>query len=150
MNYFKRNQIIGKTSLILILLTLPLSVMLSSCAETKTAQCQKIILITKKIAEESANNRDSTDPEKILTVAKAFEEAGQQVQALTLKDNQLRTYQQELANIYDGNAEATRNIINAIKSKDILTAKLAQDQVRQIGKKEQLLITQMNQYCQEN
>lgn len=150
MNYFKRNQIIGKTSLILILLTLPLSLMLSSCAETKTAQCQKIILITKKIAEESANNRDSTDPEKILTVAKAFEEAGQQVQALTLKDNQLRTYQQELANIYDGNAEATRNIINAIKSKDILTAKLAQDQVRQIGKKEQLLITQMNQYCQEN
>jgi hypothetical protein len=150
MNYFKRNQIIGKTSLILILLTLPLSVMLSSCAETKTAQCQKIILITKKIAEESANNRDSTDPEKILTVAKAFEEAGQQVQALNLKDNQLRTYQQELANIYDGNAEATRNIINAIKSKDILTAKLAQDQVRQIGKKEQLLITQMNQYCQDN
>jgi hypothetical protein len=124
--------------------------MLSSCAETKTAQCQKIILITKKIAEESANNRDSTDPEKILTVAKAFEEAGQQVQALNLKDNQLITYQQELANIYDGNAEATRNIINAIKSKDILTAKLAQDQVRQIGKKEQLLITQMNQYCQDN
>jgi hypothetical protein len=150
MNYFKRAQIIGKTGSILILLTLPLSVMLSSCAETKTAQCQKIILITKKIAEESANNRDSTDPEKILTVAKAFEEAGQQVQALKLKDNQLRTYQQELANIYDGNAEATRNIINAIKSKDILTAKLAQDQVRQIGKKEQLLITQMNQYCQDN
>lgn len=150
MNYFKRNQIMGKTSFILILLTLPLSVMLSSCAETKTAQCQKIILITKKIAEESANNRDSTDPEKILTVAKAFEEAGQQVQALNLKDNELRTYQQELANIYDGNAEATRNIINAIKSKDILTAKLAQDQVRQIGKKEQLLITQMNQYCQDN
>jgi hypothetical protein len=83
-------------------------------------------------------------------VAKAFEEAGQQVQALNLKDNQLITYQQELANIYDGNAEATRNIINAIKSKDILTAKLAQDQVRQIGKKEQLLITQMNQYCQDN
>jgi hypothetical protein len=27
---------------------------------------------------------------------------------------------------------------------------LAQDQVRQIGKKEQLLITQMNQYCQDN
>jgi hypothetical protein len=150
MNYFKRNQIMGKTSLILILLTLPLSVMLSSCAETKTAQCQKIILITKKIAEESANNRDSTDPEKILTVAKAFEDAAQQVQALNLKDNQLRTYQQELANIYDGNAEATRNIISAIKSKDILTAKLAQDQVRQIGKKEQLLITQMNQYCQDN
>ena len=150
MNYFKRTQIIEKTGSILILLTLPLSLMLSSCAETKTAQCQKIILITKKIAEESANNRDSTDPEKILTVAKAFEEAGQQVQALNLKDNQLRTYQQELANIYDGNAEATRNIINAIKSKDILTAKLAQDQVRQIGKKEQLLITQMNQYCQEN
>ena len=150
MNYFKRTQIIEKTGSILILLTLPLSLMLSSCAETKTAQCQKVILITKKIAVESANNRDSTDPEKILTVAKAFEEAGQQVQALNLKDNQLRTYQQELANIYDGNAEATRNIINAIKSKDILTAKLAQDQVRQIGKKEQLLITQMNQYCQDN
>jgi hypothetical protein len=56
MNYFKRAQIIGKTGSILILLTLPLSVMLSSCAETKTAQCQKIILITKKIAEWKKNS----------------------------------------------------------------------------------------------
>lgn len=150
MNYFKSTQIMGKNPLLLIILGLFLSSILSSCAETKTAQCQKIILITKKIAEQSANNRDSTDPDKILNVAKSFEEVAQQVQALTLKDEQLRTYQQELANIYDGNAEATRSIINAIKAKDILTAKLAQDQVRQIGKKEQLLITKMNQYCQEN
>lgn len=133
-----------------IVLGLALAVVLSACSETKVAQCQKLILITKKMAEEGAKNRNVTDPTKILDFAIGFEEAAQNVQSLQLADDQLQTYQQDLAAIYDNNAEATRNIVSAIKSKDILTAKLAQEQVKKTGQKEQLLITQMNQYCQSD
>ena len=124
--------------------------LLSSCAETKTAQCQKIFLITKKIAEESAKNRETKDTKAVLQVADSFEQASEQLKKLELKDEQLGQYQQGLADVYQGNAETTRSFVKAIESKDIPTAKLAQDQVKQIGKQEQDLVTQTNQYCQQN
>ena len=127
-----------------------IAVLLSSCAETKTAQCQKIFLITKKMAEESATNRETKDIKMVLQVADAFEKASEQLKKIELKDSKLTEYQQGLAEVYQGNAETTRNFVQALETKDIPTAKLAQEQVQQIGKKEQEIITQTNQYCQEN
>ena len=127
-----------------------IAVLLSSCAETKTSQCQKIFLITKKMAEESAKNRETKDIKTVLEVADAFEKASEQLKKMELKDPQLTEYQQGLAEVYQGNAETTRSFVKALETKDIPTAKLAQDQVQQIGKKEQEIITQTNQYCQEN
>ncbi|MFM7437366.1 MAG: hypothetical protein ACKO2V_02000 [Snowella sp.] len=127
-----------------------IAVLLSSCAETKTAQCQKIFLITKKMAEESAKNRETKDIKTVLEVADSFEKSSQELKKIELKDPKLTEYQQGLAEIYQGNADTTRNFVKALETKDIPTAKLAQDQVQQIGKKEQEIITQTNQYCQEN
>ena len=127
-----------------------IAILLSSCAETKTAQCQKIFLITKKMAEESAKNRETKDIKTVLEVADSFEQASEQLKKMELKDPKLTQYQQGLAEVYQGNADTTRNFIKALETKDIPTAKLAQDQVQQIGKKEQDLVTKTNEYCQEN
>jgi uncharacterized protein (DUF849 family) len=127
-----------------------IAILLSSCAETKTAQCQKIFLITKKMAEESAKNRETKDIKTVLEVADAFEQASEQLKKMELKDPKLTQYQQGLAEVYQGNAETTRSFVKALETKDIPTAKLAQDQVKQIGKQEQNLVTQTNEYCQEN
>jgi uncharacterized protein (DUF849 family) len=127
-----------------------IAVLLGSCAETKTSQCQKIFLITKKMAEESAKNRETKDIKTVLEVADAFEQASEQLKKMELKDPKLTEYQQGLAEVYQGNAETTRSFVKALETKDIPTAKLAQDQVKQIGKKEQDLVTQTNQYCQDN
>lgn len=127
-----------------------IAVILSSCAETKTAQCQKIFLITKKMAEESAKNRETKDIKTVLEVAGSFEKSSQELKKIELKDPTLTEYQQGLAEIYQGNADTTRNFVKALETKDIPTAKLAQDQVKQIGKQEQNLVTQTNEYCQEN
>ncbi len=129
---------------------LAIAVLLNSCAETKTAQCQKIFLITKKMADESAKSRDTKDTKQVLLVADAFDQASEQLKKLDLKDTQLVQYQQGLADIYQGNASTTRSFVKAIENKDIPTAKLAQDEVKQIGKKEQQLVTKTNQYCQQN
>ncbi len=124
--------------------------LVGSCAETTTSQCQKIFLITKKMAEESAKNRETKDIKTVLEVADAFEKASEKLKKMKLKDPKLTEYQQGLADVYQGNAETTRNFVKALETKDIPTAKLAQDQVKQIGKKEQDLVTQTNQYCQDN
>lgn len=140
----------SKQSPFFIPVFLAIAVLLNSCAETKTAQCQKIFLITKKMADESAKSRDTKDTTQVLQVADTFDQSAEQLKKLDLKDPQLAQYQQSLADIYQGNASTTRSFIKAIESKDIPTAKLAQDEVKQIGKKEQELITATNQYCQQN
>ncbi|MFM7575601.1 MAG: hypothetical protein ACKO5Q_01470, partial [Microcystaceae cyanobacterium] len=93
-------------------------------------------------------NRQNVDPQKILAFAQTFEDTAKKIQGMSFNDPQLQTYQQALAAIYQSNAEATRNIVSAIQTKDITTAKMAQAQVKETGQKEQIVINQMNQYCQ--
>jgi hypothetical protein len=120
------------------------------CTETKVSQCQKIIEITKKIAQESQDNRQTTDLKKILQVADYFEETAEKMDKLSIQDEQLARYQKGFAEIYRGNAQATREFIAALQNQDITTAKLTQKKVQQIGKKEQQLVSEMNLYCQGN
>lgn len=131
-------------------LTVLINLFLISCAETKISQCQKIILLTQKMAEESESYRQTTDIKKVLQVADLFEETSQQMKQLQIEDEQLEEYQKGFADIYQGNADTTRQFVAALNNKDIDTAKLMQQQVQQLGKKEQDLGTEMNTYCQEN
>ncbi|WP_339377127.1 hypothetical protein [Cyanothece sp. BG0011] len=127
-----------------------MNLFLISCAETKVSQCQKIILLTQKMSEESESYRQTTDIKKVLQVADLFEETSQQMKQLKIEDEQLQEYQKGFADIYQGNADTTRQFVAALNDKDIDTAKLIQQQVQQLGKKEQDLGTEMNAYCQEN
>ncbi|WP_107666529.1 hypothetical protein [Cyanothece sp. BG0011] len=134
----------------LSLITVLMNLFLISCAETKVSQCQKIILLTQKMSEESESYRQTTDIKKVLQVADLFEETSQQMKQLKIEDEQLQEYQKGFADIYQGNADTTRQFVAALNDKDIDTAKLIQQQVQQLGKKEQDLGTEMNAYCQEN
>ena len=134
----------------LSLLTILTNFLLISCAETKISQCQKIILLTQKMAEESENYRQTTDIKKVLQVADIFEETSQQMKELKIEDEKLIEYQMGFADIYQGNADTTRQFVGALNDKDINTAKSMQQQVQQLGQKEQDLGTEMNDYCQED
>lgn len=125
-----------------------ISLNLLGCAPSKTAQCQKLITETQNLAKAAQENRQNVDPQKILAFAQTFEDTAKKIQGMSFNDPQLQTYQQALAAIYQSNAEATRNIVSAIQTKDITTAKMAQAQVKETGQKEQIVINQMNQYCQ--
>jgi len=121
---------------------------LVGCGASKTAQCQKLILVTQSLAQESEKYRQSTDPKEVLGVAERFEEASQKLEGFKLADPQLSQFQSQLAAIYQGNGETTRTLIAALDSKDILTVRLAQDKVKKIGQQERQVITEMNRYCQ--
>ncbi len=145
MKFYRQNYV----SFSLSILTILTNFLLISCAENRISQCQKIILLTKKMAEESENYRQTTDIKKVLQVADIFEETSQQMKQLKIDDEKLIDYQIGFADIYQGNADTTRQFVAALNDKDINTAKLMQQQVQQIGQKEQDLGTQMNDYCQE-
>lgn len=132
----------------LSLLTILINLFLISCAENKISQCQKIILLTQKMAEESESYRQTEDIKKVLQVADIFEETSQQMKQLKIEDEQLQKYQLGFADVYQGNADTTRQFVAALNDKDIDTAKLIQQQVQQLGKQEQELGTEMNTYCQ--
>jgi hypothetical protein len=119
------------------------------CAETKISQCQKIINITQKIAQESEKFRQTKDIQQVLKMADAFETVAKEMQALQVKDEQLVQYKTGFIDVYKGNAEVTRKFIKAFEDKDMMAAKLMQKQVQIIGQKEQQLVTDMNRYCQE-
>jgi transketolase len=105
-------------------------------------------LITQKMAEESSEYRNTTTEADVLKMAARFEQTADKVATFKLADPRLAEFQQQLVGIYRGNGEATRSMVTALASKDILTAKLAQDQVNNIGKQEQQVITAINRYCQ--
>jgi len=122
---------------------------LIACQASKTDQCRQLMLITKQMAEEGAQYRDTTEPEEVLKIADAFEKTATRIERLNLSDPVLANHQGELVDIYQGNAEATRNMVNALESKDILTAQLAQQQVSTIGQQEKQVITNINIHCQQ-
>jgi Na+/phosphate symporter len=121
-----------------------------SCAATKVGQCQKIIAVTKKIAQESQNNRQTTDLQKVLQMADTFEETAEEINKISVEDEKLIQYKIGFAEVYRGNAQATREFIDALQKKDIAQARLTQKKVQQIGKKEQELVSDLNTYCQSD
>ena len=145
-NYSTKKYLLSPLSLSLILVNL----FLISCAEAKISQCQKIILLTQKMAEESESYRQTEDIKKVLQVADIFEETSQQMKQLKIEDEKLQEYQIGFADIYQGNADTTRMFVDALNDKDIDTAKLMQQQVQQLGKKEQEFGAKMKDYCQDN
>ena len=133
----------------LSLLSVLVNLLLISCAENKISQCQKIILLTQKMAQESESYRRTEDIKKVLQVADIFDETSQQMKKLKIEDEKLQEYQMGFADIYQGNADTTRQFVAALNDKDIDTAKLMQQQVQQLGKKEQEFGAKMKDYCQD-
>lgn len=136
----------GKFSFIGLLLLI--STILSSCADSKLSQCQKIIILTQKTARNSEEHRQSNEMQKVLEMADLFEESANNMKSLKIKDTQLITYQEGFAEVYQSHAETTRKFIEALQKKDITSARSMKDQVQQIGVKEQRLGEEMNAYCQ--
>lgn len=132
----------------IFVLSLSCSFALVSCAESQTVQCQKIMQVTRQIANQSMESRQTKDEEKVLTMAANFDKAAIAMGKLSIADTQLANYQNRYGEIYRSNAETTRKFIDAIQQKDIVTARLMQKQVQEIGDRERTLGAELNNYCQ--
>ncbi len=137
-------------SLTAISILMILAVMLHSCADSRTYQCQKIMVIMKKMAKSSEKYRQADDIQKVLEVTDIFEEKASEMNNLKLQDQSLVIYQKGLAQVYRDYAETTRKFVEALQNKEVSTIQLMKKRVKQIGQKEQTLGEEMRTYCQDN
>jgi DNA polymerase I-like protein with 3'-5' exonuclease and polymerase domains len=135
---------------VFFLLSLSCHFLMISCAESKTAQCQKIMGVTREIADKSAESRQTKDVAQNLKMAENFAESAKIMKNLSISDAQLAKYQQGYGEVYQSYADITRKFIDALQNKDIVMARRMQKQVQEIGDGEQTLRAALNNYCQAN
>jgi hypothetical protein len=138
------------------ILLLPLSAIISlcltSCGETKFAQCEKILTVVNQVADQTKPLVNTDKPvDKIiwLQAADTMEQAANNMNSLPIADTKLQEYQTGFTKMYRDYSQATRDIIKAREDRDRLAAEAAIQKVKQAGQLEQEIGTGINQYCQK-
>lgn len=127
-----------------------LTYLLTSCAETKSFQCQKIYQIANEVTKETQSLTKSgqeVDKKTWLLAADKIEQAADEMKNLKINDNELKNYKTLFAQVYLDYATATREIIKVWETKDRQAAKSAQEKVRKAGQLEREVGEKINTYC---
>ncbi|GFE69547.1 hypothetical protein [Chroococcus sp. FPU101] len=127
-----------------------LTYLLTSCAETKSFQCQKIYQIANEVTKETQSLTKSgqeVDKKTWLLAADKIEQAADEMKNLKINDEELKNYKTLFAQVYLDYATATREIIKVWETKDRLAAKSAQEKVRKAGQLEREVGEKINTYC---
>lgn len=124
---------------------------LTSCAETKTFQCQKIYRIANEVARETKslteNQSEKIDKKSWLLAADKIESGAENLKKLEVNDPELTKYKDSFARVYQDYADATREIIQVLDTRDKKAARSAQEKVRKAGQLEQETGDSFNSYC---
>lgn len=127
-----------------------LGYLLTSCAQTKSFQCQKIYRIANEVQKETQSLTKSgqeVDKKTWLLAADKIEQGADEMKNLKLNDDELKNYKALFAQVYLDYATATREIIKVWETKDRIAAKSAQEKVRKAGQLEREVGEKINTYC---
>lgn len=131
-------------------LTAAVSLLLVSCSDRKTQECNEIIQVANKVvsqANELTNGGQISNPQMVLQTADAMEKASQEMEAIELKDEQLQNYQAGFVSMYRNTSQATRDFVAASEKKDRQGAELASAKLQNATASEKQLVTDINSYC---
>jgi hypothetical protein len=142
-----------------------LSLLVTSCTESRVAQCQKLIDVANQVVTDvqavaqnasatstngsAANsNTNSTDSVAVINkVAEAAEKARVNMQALSLDDETLVGFQTRYADMYTEIRQTTRDMLAAAEARDREAGREAYDNFRTATSREAVLVEEINTYC---
>lgn len=136
---------------VLLPLTAALSVLMVSCSESKVSQCNKIIKVANKAADEAkaiTNGGKESDPKAMLKAADALEKASQDMESIKVSDEKLKDYQGRFFIMYRDTSKSTRDFITAFQKKDRSAAEAAVVKLQKATALETPLVQEINKYCQ--
>jgi hypothetical protein len=136
---------------VLLPLAATLSVLMVSCSESKVSQCNKIIKVANKAADEAkaiTNGGKETDPKAMLKAADALEKASQDMESIKVSDEKLKDYQGRFFIMYRDTSKSTRDFITAFQKKDRSAAEAAVVKLQKATALETPLVQEINKYCQ--
>lgn len=135
------------------IICLSLNLFLIGCVDTKHSECNQVIEVTLNMADKTKNlyqQRDTKDSQKALQLADAFDEAVLSLKNLEIQDQNLVTYQNGFATMYQGLSLSTRDFVAALNKKNLDNAKLAKQQLQKQALTEQQLLKGLTNYCKTN
>lgn len=148
---FHEVEIMGnfqKNNYSLLLIFLLISYLLTGCFNDKKIKCREITTIAVQLDNETKSNLTNQNPKNVLAVADAFDNSAKRIKTIKIKDQQLNKYNEELGNIYQEYAEATRNFIKAFQDKDLDEALNQKEKVTNLFQQQQQVVNNINNYCQ--
>ncbi|BAZ43084.1 hypothetical protein NIES4102_00800 [Chondrocystis sp. NIES-4102] len=136
----------------LIWLGIVLSLLLSSCGESRLTQCEQIFRIAQGVKESSnnvsySNNQQAVATKSWLESASMLNQAAEQIKGLHINDSELISYQNQLINIYRIYSQATYDAVQARESENLEALETARDEAKKAGEMQRGLIKQINAYC---
>jgi hypothetical protein len=134
-----------------VFLAASVALVLTSCAESKVAQCNKIIGIANQAAETSQEFGKNPQPEKggkaFIEVADKLDALATSMAALEISDEKLKGFQASYVEMYKVASKGLRGGAVALDKKDVAAMqkemKVIQDGTSQEGK----LVNDTNTYC---
>lgn len=133
--------------------------LLSSCQriDPTVYECQQLLEEINNIVIDA---QTITQPEQGLTqgepnldlwlqAADVLQKGSQAIAALPIKSDTLQDYQTKISTIYDEQAQATYEMVQAWQEKDLEKAQSAKQKAQQAGQQEQVTGTSLNNYCQD-
>jgi hypothetical protein len=140
----------GRSAMLLAAVAL----VLTSCAESKVAQCNKIIGIANQAVETSQAFGRNPQPEKggkaFVEVADKLDALATSMAALEISDEKLKGFQSSYVEMYKTASKGLRGGAVALDKKDVAAMqkemKVIQDGTSQEGK----LVSDTNSYCSAN
>lgn len=145
MSFFRQYKLIFPLSVTLSLLTM-------SCANTKVYQCNEIISIANDAVTEAKDltqEGQTTDPQAMLQAADAMEQAAEEMKVIAVDDQQLQDYQTGFINMYQNTAQATREFVKAYEKSNRDEAEVALANLQEATGSEGELVKSINDYCSQ-
>lgn len=138
---------------VLLPLAATISLLTTSCTESKISQCNKINKIANQVVSQVkviSTSSQANDPKVTIQVAEVMEKASKEMAASQVNDPQLKDYQTSFIKMYRDSSKAARDFVGAFEKKNRPAAETALSNLQQASNLDRKLVTDINSYCSGN
>lgn len=126
------------------------TLLVTGCSDNRAAQCNRLTEVTNKTVGEvqtivSASNQPNA--KALEGVADSFERGRQEMTAIPLSDEELKSFQQRFVQLYQDVSTSARTLAEALNAQDFAAAQKARSEFQAVTQREAPLVKDVNEYC---
>lgn len=128
--------------------------MLTSCGDSRISQCNQLVAIVNKAAEEArdidkmsqASQGDKTNELKKMT--DRFQQFAKEIDDITLENPDIKNFQKQFVSLYNQTSQSSQNLRDAIAKKNKSQVDNNLKAFGEVSTLEAKLVEEVNRYCE--
>ena len=128
--------------------------MLTSCGDSRISQCNQLVAIVNKAAEEArdidkmsqASQGDKTNELKKMT--ERFQQFAKEIDDIKLEDPDIKNFQKQFVSLYNQTSQSSQNLRDAIAKKNKSQVDNNLKAFGEVSTLEAKLVEEVNRYCE--